>query len=77
LRDNTERPVTIELGTNRLAGTKKDSILAAWREMQASPRRAQSPPLWDGQAGVRSREVLREYYLRRQTGQHLSVSGFL
>jgi len=64
LRDNTERPATIELGTNRLAGTKKESILAAWRETQTSPRRAQIPPLWDGQAGVRSREVLREYYLR-------------
>jgi len=63
LRDNTERPATVELGTNRLAGTKKDSILAAWREMQASPRRAQIPPLWDGQAGARSREVLRDFYL--------------
>ncbi len=63
LRDNTERPATVELGTNRLAGTRKDSILAAWREMQASPRRAQIPPLWDGQAGARSREVLREHYL--------------
>ena len=63
LRDNTERPVTIELGTNRLAGTRTDSILTAWREMQVSPRRAQVPPLWDGQAGARSREVLRKYYL--------------
>lgn len=63
LRDNTERPATIELGTNRLAGTKKASILAAWREMQTSPQRAQVPPLWDGQAGVRSREVLRKHYL--------------
>ena len=63
LRDNTERPVTIELGTNRLAGTSKRSILAAWREMQTSPRKAQVPPLWDGQAGVRSREVLRRFYV--------------
>jgi UDP-N-acetylglucosamine 2-epimerase (non-hydrolysing) len=62
LRDNTERPITIDIGTNRLAGTKKGTILAAWREMQASPRRAQVPPLWDGQAGVRSREVLRQHY---------------
>ena len=68
LRDNTERPATIELGTNRLAGTKKAGILSAWREMQASPRRAQIPPLWDGQAGARSREVLREHYLRAKTG---------
>jgi len=63
LRDNTERPITIELGTNRLAGTKRDSILGSWREMLASPRRAQIPPLWDGQAGMRSREVLHKYYL--------------
>ncbi len=62
IRENTERPATIELGTNRLAGTKKASILAAWREMQASPRRAQIPPLWDGQAGARSREIIREFY---------------
>ncbi len=59
LRDNTERPVTIELGTNRLAGTKKTSILAAWDDLQRSPRQAQIPPLWDGEAGVRCREVLR------------------
>jgi len=62
LPDNTERPVTIELGTNRLAGTKKATILAAWEEMKRSPRKKQIPPLWDGQAGERSREVLREFY---------------
>ncbi|HUI83102.1 MAG TPA: UDP-N-acetylglucosamine 2-epimerase (non-hydrolyzing) [Candidatus Binatia bacterium] len=68
LRDNTERPVTIELGTNRLAGTKRDSILAAWRQTQAAAPRAQIPPSWDGQAGERSREVLREFYLGRTAG---------
>ncbi len=67
LRDNTERPVTIELGTNRLAGTKKTSILAAWEEMQRSPRRKQIPPLWDGEAGVRCRAVLRSCYIDRDT----------
>ena len=62
LRENTERPVTIELGTNRLAGTKKATILAAWEEMKRSPQKEQIPPLWDGLAGERSREVLREFY---------------
>jgi len=62
LRDNTERPVTIELGTNRLAGTKKATILAVWDEMKGSPRKKQIPPLWDGQAGERSREVLRGFF---------------
>src|SRR5262249_13064043 len=34
LRENTERPVTIDLGTNRLAGTTKRSILSAWRDIR-------------------------------------------
>ncbi len=64
LRDNTERPVTIELGTNRLAGTTKASILAAWQALQHSDRAAQIPPLWDGHAGERCRAVLRQHYLK-------------
>jgi UDP-N-acetylglucosamine 2-epimerase (non-hydrolysing) len=62
LRDNTERPATVELGTNRLAGTTRDSILAAWEEMKRSPQKKQIPPFWDGEAGARSREVLRQFY---------------
>jgi UDP-N-acetylglucosamine 2-epimerase (non-hydrolysing) len=65
LRDNTERPVTIELGTNRLAGTTKASILAAWDGTRQASSKGQIPPLWDGEAGARSREVLRQYYLRK------------
>jgi len=59
LRDNTERPITIEAGTNRLVGTRPDRILAAWRETAARPRRpSQPPPLWDGQAAGRIVSVL-------------------
>jgi UDP-N-acetylglucosamine 2-epimerase (non-hydrolysing) len=65
LRDNTERPVTIELGTNRLAGTKQASILAAWDDLQRSPRQSAIPPFWDGQAGERSHVVLRQVYVHR------------
>jgi len=75
LRDNTERPATVEVGTNRLAGTRKDSILAAWREMQASTRRVQIPPLWDGQAGARSREVLRQHYNAKRGVAQASRAG--
>jgi UDP-N-acetylglucosamine 2-epimerase (non-hydrolysing) len=63
LRDNTERPVTIECGTNRLAGTRKETILAAWRDTQADGKKGQIPPLWDGQAGTRCRAVLRQWLL--------------
>ena len=77
LRDNTERPVTIELGTNRLAGTKRATILAAWEETKRSPRKKQVPPLWDGRAGERSREVLREFYRKdasnREKGQPVAA----
>ncbi len=65
LRDNTERPVTVELGSNRLAGTRKNTILAAWNDRNHSVRQKQIPPLWDGQAGARCREVLRQYFMDR------------
>lgn len=62
LRDNTERPVTIEEGTNLLAGTTRDSILRAWAELQANPRQGRIPALWDGQAAARCRAALREFF---------------
>jgi UDP-N-acetylglucosamine 2-epimerase (non-hydrolysing) len=62
LRENTERPITIECGTNRLAGTTKASILEAWRTMLASPPQGVLPPLWDGNAGERCRAVLSGYF---------------
>jgi UDP-N-acetylglucosamine 2-epimerase (non-hydrolysing) len=63
LRDNTERPVTIEHGTNRLAGTTRQSIVRAWKEACSDPRQGQIPPLWDGKAGERCRMVLRQQFL--------------
>jgi len=62
LRENTERPITIECGTNRLAGTTKDSILQAWRTVLQAPPRGVLPPLWDGKAGQRCRAVLSSYF---------------
>jgi UDP-N-acetylglucosamine 2-epimerase (non-hydrolysing) len=62
LRDNTERPVTIELGTNRLAGTRKKTIMDAWHESIANPKRGRIPPLWDGQAGERCHDALRRFF---------------
>jgi UDP-N-acetylglucosamine 2-epimerase (non-hydrolysing) len=61
LRDNTERPATIEYGTNRLAGTRKKTILEAWNQSRADRRERQIPPLWDGQAGPRCHAALRQF----------------
>jgi UDP-N-acetylglucosamine 2-epimerase (non-hydrolysing) len=62
LRENTERPATIEEGTNILAGTRKDSILKAWNEMKQSPKAGRIPKYWDGSAAGRCVEVLREHF---------------
>lgn len=62
LRDNTERPVTLEAGTNRLAGTKRESILRAWAETRYRPKMGVVPPLWDGKAGERCHAAIREFF---------------
>jgi UDP-N-acetylglucosamine 2-epimerase (non-hydrolysing) len=59
LRENTERPITIEMGTNILAGTKKESILNAYREsMEGKGKEYNVPPKWDGRAAERIWRVL-------------------
>ena len=58
LRDNTERPVTVTIGTNRLAGTSADGIRRAAREaLDGHGGTDRIPDLWDGPAAVRSLAV--------------------
>ena len=61
LRNNTERPVTVDEGTNTLAGTRKETILAAWDEVKRAPKTGRIPKYWDGNAAVRCVTVLRDY----------------
>ena len=59
IRENTERPITIKMGTNILAGTKKESILKAFEEAIARPKdQFKVPPKWDGKAAERIWEIL-------------------
>ena len=59
LRENTERPVTVKIGSNALGGTKKESILNAYRKcMQADPGSFSVPPKWDGKAASRILDIL-------------------
>jgi UDP-N-acetylglucosamine 2-epimerase (non-hydrolysing) len=53
LRENTERPITVTDGTNRVVGTDAASIVAAAMQALDSPPVARSPALWDGAAGER------------------------
>ncbi len=63
LRENTERPITIEQGTNVLAGTTKDSILAAWRKHGLNRPGARTPDLWDGHAAERCLHAIEAHFL--------------
>jgi len=58
LRENTERPITVEMGTNRLVGHDADLIYDAAVEALASPPPSEVPPLWDGEAGKRIAKIL-------------------
>ena len=62
LRDNTERPITIERGTNTLLGLDPVRI-AEVPDLVASgrPKPDGPPPLWDGHAAERLAEDVRRY----------------
>jgi UDP-N-acetylglucosamine 2-epimerase (non-hydrolysing) len=62
LRANTERPITISEGTNRLLGTDPASIVpAAFEILDGGPIPPRSPALWDGHAGERIAAVIDAY----------------
>ncbi|RME33928.1 MAG: UDP-N-acetylglucosamine 2-epimerase (non-hydrolyzing) [Gammaproteobacteria bacterium] len=59
IRENTERPVTVEQGTNVLVGTDPQRILEeAGKVLAGQGRQGRIPELWDGRAAERIVEVL-------------------
>jgi UDP-N-acetylglucosamine 2-epimerase (non-hydrolysing) len=64
LRPNTERPITITEGTNRLVGSDPKDVLAALDEELAGDPHAtpRIPELWDGRAAERIVRILEEVY---------------
>lgn len=53
LRENTERPVTVELGTNELMPLDPPQVVQRVREIAGSEPTAERPPYWDGRAAER------------------------
>jgi UDP-N-acetylglucosamine 2-epimerase (non-hydrolysing) len=66
VRENTERPVTVKVGTNILAGTSKEGIRQATRQQFVSKAAGALPEMWDGRSSERIvRVVCKEIEKRR------------
>jgi UDP-N-acetylglucosamine 2-epimerase (non-hydrolysing) len=65
LRSSTERPVTIDLGTDTLLGAEPDRIREI-PELLQRPARNSEIPLWDGHAGERAAQVLADFLRDRR-----------
>lgn len=62
LRNNTERPITVDEGTNTIAGQDPARILAAFDEiMQSGGKAGRVPEFWDGQASTRIASAIRSW----------------
>jgi UDP-N-acetylglucosamine 2-epimerase (non-hydrolysing) len=59
LRENTERPVTVSLGTNVLVGRDPEKLRSELsRVLAGNAKKGTIPPLWDGHAGERIAALL-------------------
>jgi UDP-N-acetylglucosamine 2-epimerase (non-hydrolysing) len=68
LRDSTERPETVTMGTNELLGTDPAALAPALARINAGTwKRGTIPPLWDGKTGPRIVKIL-ETELRADPG---------
>jgi UDP-N-acetylglucosamine 2-epimerase (non-hydrolysing) len=63
LRENTERPITVELGSSELVGNDPERIREAWGRLMAGAWKPASPiPLWDGHTAERIVRHLRDVW---------------
>lgn len=73
VRENTERPITVSIGTNEVVGRNVDKIAAAAnKRLSESVNRRRIPPLWDGHAAERIAAVLKREQARSLNVRHPS-----
>jgi len=59
VRENTERPITVTMGTNILVGKDMERLkLEARKILSGNGKKGSVPPLWDGKAGERIADIL-------------------
>ena len=62
MRENTERPITIEEGTNTMVGTDPEAILASFHDVMKNGGKAgRIPEYWDGKSAERIAASIREW----------------
>jgi UDP-N-acetylglucosamine 2-epimerase (non-hydrolysing) len=61
LRENTERPVTVTHGTNRVVGTRTADIVSGFEQALVTTWEGKIPELWDGHAADRIAEVFTKF----------------
>lgn len=76
VRTTTERPITVQLGTNHLLGDQIDQLPDVINAiLRGEWKRGQVPPLWDGHAAKRIAQVLAAWWGQRQESR--AVAGGL
>ena len=75
IRENTERPITVEQGTNTLVGIRPEAIVAAARDILATGGKAgRVPEYWDGRCAERIAAHLHDW-LVEQEATHASAGA--
>jgi UDP-N-acetylglucosamine 2-epimerase (non-hydrolysing) len=74
MRESTERPVTIEMGSNRLVGTDATLLLnEVTRILDGEDRPSRIPELWDGAASERIADRILGSAVDEKSGQHAAA----
>ena len=70
IRENTERPITVEQGTNTLVGVHPEAIVAAAREILATGGKAgRVPEYWDGRSAERVAAHLHDWLVEHEAAR--------
>ena len=70
LRENTERPITVEQGTNTITGSDPDKIMNCFNDVMKSGGKAgHIPELWDGKTAERIASIISEWSAHKQYNQ--------
>lgn len=66
LRENTERPITVDQGTNTIVGTDAAKIMDAYRDViETGGKAGRAPELWDGKAAERIVQIISRWVAER------------